>query len=237
MWDLQSCRDALSSARTQSQIWGALDHVQSTLRADAFAASRLHDDRPSRESDHIAHIPAPALDEWWDVEACQIDPVMQRLKTSSEPIYWDRETYAAAGKAPMWEALSKGGLSQGVGAVIHMKGGQHFLLGFDWSDKAARDSRFKFEAMAATQFLIPFVESCSRRVLAEEAGDRPIEALSARELQCLKLVAGGKTAWEIAKILGISPHTANKHIDNCVRKLDVANRTHAATTALRQGLI
>lgn len=237
MWDLNACREALTAARTHSQLWKGMDYVRQVLGADAFSASRLHDERPERDIDHVQSIPAPALEAWYDDEAMRIDPVMQHLKQSAEPIFWDRETYAKSGQEPMWEALSRVGMSQGAGSVLHMSGGQHYVMGFDWSDTGDRDQRFRVEAMAATQLLIPYAEQASRRILADEAASRPVDVLSGRERECLQLVSIGKTAWEIAQILGISPHTANKHIDNCVRKLGVANRTHAATTAVRKGLL
>lgn len=67
--------------------------------------------------------------------------------------------------------------------------------------------------------------------------DREREVLSEREIQCLQLIAGGKTSWAIAEILGISQHTVNAHIRNIVRKLGVATRPQAVAEAMRRGLI
>lgn len=61
--------------------------------------------------------------------------------------------------------------------------------------------------------------------------------LSEREVQCLQLIAAGKTSWAIAGILGISQHTVNAHIRNIVRKLGVATRPQAVAEAMRRGVI
>jgi predicted ATPase/DNA-binding CsgD family transcriptional regulator len=60
--------------------------------------------------------------------------------------------------------------------------------------------------------------------------------LSAREIEVLRLIAGGKTNREIADALVISPNTVARHISNIFDKLGVANRTEAAASAHRHGL-
>lgn len=63
------------------------------------------------------------------------------------------------------------------------------------------------------------------------------DSLSPRELECLKWVSQGKTAWETAMIIGRSPRTIEFHLLNAVRKLGASNKIHAAVIAVRQGLI
>jgi DNA-binding NarL/FixJ family response regulator len=54
--------------------------------------------------------------------------------------------------------------------------------------------------------------------------------LSAREAQVLAEVRLGKTNREVAKKLGISPTTVNKHMQQVLKKLKVRNRAQAAST-------
>jgi DNA-binding NarL/FixJ family response regulator len=63
------------------------------------------------------------------------------------------------------------------------------------------------------------------------------EELSQRELEVLKLVADGLTNKEIAERLFISAKTARNHVGSVLVKLGVNDRTEAATTAVRRGLI
>lgn len=63
------------------------------------------------------------------------------------------------------------------------------------------------------------------------------EELSQRELEVLKLVASGLTNKEVAQRLFISDKTARNHVASCLVKLGVDDRTEAATTAIRRGLI
>jgi DNA-binding NarL/FixJ family response regulator len=63
------------------------------------------------------------------------------------------------------------------------------------------------------------------------------EELSQRELEVLELVAMGQSNKEIAKRLNISDKTARNHVASCLVKLGADDRTEAATTAIRRGLI
>ncbi|MFZ0747404.1 MAG: response regulator transcription factor [Terracidiphilus sp.] len=63
------------------------------------------------------------------------------------------------------------------------------------------------------------------------------QELSQRELEVLTLVAMGKSNKEIAKRLFISDKTARNHVASCLVKLGASDRTEAATTALKRGLI
>ena len=59
--------------------------------------------------------------------------------------------------------------------------------------------------------------------------------LTDREREVLKRVSEGQSNKEIAKILGISDHTVKLHMHNISRKLDVPNRTAAASLYLARG--
>jgi len=61
--------------------------------------------------------------------------------------------------------------------------------------------------------------------------------LSQRELEVLTFVAMGKSNKEIAEQLFISDKTARNHVANCLVKLSANDRTEAATTAIKRGII
>ena len=62
-------------------------------------------------------------------------------------------------------------------------------------------------------------------------------ALSAREVQVLRLVALGRTNADIGRELFISEATVKTHLLRVFNKLDVADRTAAVTTAMSHGLL
>lgn len=62
-------------------------------------------------------------------------------------------------------------------------------------------------------------------------------ALSSREVDVLRLVAKGFGNREIAKALDIAEVTVKLHVSHMLEKLDVKDRTQAATVALQRGII
>ena len=61
--------------------------------------------------------------------------------------------------------------------------------------------------------------------------------LTEREVEVLRLVAEGMTNGQIGVKLFMSPKTASVHVSHILAKLGAANRTEAAATARRQGLL
>jgi DNA-binding NarL/FixJ family response regulator len=69
----------------------------------------------------------------------------------------------------------------------------------------------------------------SRRSLADSiASPAPIDQLTTRERDVLRLLADGMSDRDIAVALTISPRTVETHVSNILRKLDVRNRAEAA---------
>lgn len=62
-------------------------------------------------------------------------------------------------------------------------------------------------------------------------------ALSARELEVLRLVATGMTNPDIGRALHISETTVKTHLQRAFGKLGVSDRTAAVTTAMARGLL
>jgi DNA-binding CsgD family transcriptional regulator len=75
--------------------------------------------------------------------------------------------------------------------------------------------------------------------LAKDSGaDAPAEfsselGLTAREGEVLSWLSKGKTNRDIAQILGLSPRTVDKHLEQIYSKLGVENRTAAAAIAVK----
>jgi DNA-binding NarL/FixJ family response regulator len=74
-------------------------------------------------------------------------------------------------------------------------------------------------------------------VVAKLAASMRSEALSARELEVLTLLARGRSNKEIALELHISETTVKSHLRSLFAKLDVLSRTEAITVASRRGLV
>src|SRR6202158_3036674 len=69
------------------------------------------------------------------------------------------------------------------------------------------------------------------------ATDTPIERLTEREGQVVRLMAGGYSNKEIADALGTAEGTIKNHVSSILAKLGVRDRTRAVLKALEVGLL
>jgi DNA-binding NarL/FixJ family response regulator len=74
-------------------------------------------------------------------------------------------------------------------------------------------------------------------VAAEIATHATDDALTAREIEVLSLISGGKANKLIAHELSITEETVKGHVKSILSKLGAKDRTHAATLGLRRGII
>lgn len=76
------------------------------------------------------------------------------------------------------------------------------------------------------------------RQIAQRLAERMMRAnLTAREIEILKMLAKGPTNKQIGHALGISDYTVRNHVNSIIEKLEVSDRTEAATTAIQRGII
>jgi DNA-binding NarL/FixJ family response regulator len=85
---------------------------------------------------------------------------------------------------------------------------------------------------------ILFAPSELQRLLLErESRPRPLEPLTARELEVLQLLAEGASTTQASDQLGISSATLRAHVQAILRKLGAHSRLEAVAEAARLGVI
>ncbi len=105
-----------------------------------------------------------------------------------------------------------------------------------------RERDFSDRERAVLNLARPYLIQIYRNALASSQSPTlppagiPLENLQAlgltrRQSEVLSLLATGNTSTEAASALGISPRTAQKHIEHCYRTLGVDNRTQACRVA------
>lgn len=80
----------------------------------------------------------------------------------------------------------------------------------------------------------PYIDPGVSSLLAARLAHR---SLTSRELEVLRMVVKGLSNKEIAAILNIAEVTVKLHVSHVLEKLNVKDRTHAATEALKRGII
>ena len=97
------------------------------------------------------------------------------------------------------------------------------------------------EVAAGRTLLRPAVTERARREIEELQPDfetlDPPDPLTQREVEVLRLIAGGYANREIAEMLGTSTGTIKNHTSTILSKLGVRDRTRAVLRALERGYI
>jgi DNA-binding NarL/FixJ family response regulator len=75
-----------------------------------------------------------------------------------------------------------------------------------------------------------------RRMATEPAPDDPVDQLTERETEVLKMVAKGMSYKQIAERLVLSHRTVQNHVQNTLRKLQMNNRVQLTRWAIEHGL-
>lgn len=225
-------------ARTRDELESELVRFTTQLEFQTFAAMAVVDHfLGESEFINIDNTPSSYRDTFVEHHGGQKDPVMQHCKTKSVPIIWDQSTYIRAGKADLWEQQARFGFRYGITLALHMPEGRHFVLGVDRDQPLPNDPGEVTRMVASLQLFAVHAQEAAMRVMVPSTAVEGAPSLTPRELETLRWTMEGKTAWEVANVLGISERTAVLHANNAMHKLGCVNKHQAVLKALRLGLI
>lgn len=127
------------------------------------------------------------------------------------------------------------GFAAAIIAPVHLAGGQ--VGAVVWVTRTPIDAAGIFAEHAEAMFCL------ARRFIAAHAeitaprAHGPLGRLSAREAQCVRWAAAGKTNAEIGTILSLSVSTVRFHLRNAAEKLGVATRARMIRVATGHGFL
>ena len=164
------------------------------------------------------------------------DPVMAYCAKHVVPMCWSDISQEPGSQAErMMQEAAGFGLRDGVTMPLHSPQGELSILSLAVDAPPDEARAISQRALNHVQVLAGYLHEAVRRVSGLLHNGSP--NLTPREIECLRWAADGKTSSEIAQLLALSESTANFHLNNAMRKLDVANRQHAVAKAALQGLI
>lgn len=105
------------------------------------------------------------------------------------------------------------------------------VLGYALKDISVEDLAKAIKGVAAGQKYMP--PEITRALASHGRG----ADLTDREMEVLQLLIKGLSNREIGAALGFSENTGKYHVKNILAKLQVSDRTEAATAALQRGII
>lgn len=184
--------------------------------------------------------------EYRENEYFTIDPVFTYSTLFDTPIKWSDILRQGLVNRPESTALiakaSKYGICDGLAIPTYTANGTLgiFCLATGLQGDAAE--AVIRPALSRAQPLSIYICDAVKRCLPQNngaglSGERLKPEFTRREKECLLWASEGKTAWEIAKILGISERTVQFHLNNCARKFGAINRQQAVAKAIMLGVI
>ncbi|KTT63950.1 hypothetical protein NS383_17715 [Pseudomonas oryzihabitans] len=167
----------------------------------------------------------------------EVDPVVHHCLSSSISLLWTEDNFRTKAERKLYEEAHSHGVRSGLCIPIHGPRGEFGMLNF-LCDRRSPDSVVSENGLAFFSLLRDYaVESFTKLQGHDENEPEVLPKLTARELECLKWVAAGKTSWEISRILSCAEVTVNYHVTNLMRKFNADTRQHAVMRGIRSGLV
>jgi DNA-binding CsgD family transcriptional regulator len=182
------------------------------------------------------NFPSQWCDRYFERKYHELDPVVRRTPTFSGPYLWDElvdRCRLQTCEQLVLKESREAGLKHGISVPLFGPSGRVSVLSFAsrFDDVDPQHCMSRLNALA-WQFHVAFAQIAP----PPDEGIAKV-GLSAREKDCLRWTAEGKSSWDIGMILNISDNTVNFHIKNAMRKLKTTSRTVAVIKAIRLNLI
>ncbi len=123
----------------------------------------------------------------------------------------------------------------GASFMLDCAHGETALFAFAASIEDKRWDEMKNELIPELRILASYFHSHVLRLNGHDSRERML--VTARELDCLKCTAEGRTAREAGRLLGISERTVRLHLNSAREKMGCANTTETVARAVGRRLI
>jgi LuxR family quorum-sensing system transcriptional regulator CciR len=238
--DLQEFVRQCNLATSEEQLYYLLDDATRQLGFEQFAMIH-HVDLSGRPEDSIA---IASYDAGW-VETVIArkyfvdDPIIAASAKTAVGFLWsdvDKMIELSDRQKEILQTARKFGLNEGLTVPVHVPG----EYGGSCSFGARSLEQLVVDALPRAQIVSAFSFEAARRLIRarrNETSRAEVPRLTERQLDCVTLVALGKSDWEIGRILGISAATAHEHIEAARKRYGVNKRTQLVIRALFDGQI
>lgn len=163
-----------------------------------------------------------------------VDPVRQYLMRSDQAFEWDtldKRMPLTKQQLKLMNQASETGLTKGIGLGIHCS--KHEVVGMGFAST---------ENIKVSKTHLSWIQALSQQfhtvyTALNTTQNNEYICLSARQKEILCWTAEGKSAIDIADILGISDRTVRQHREVICKKLNCYNMVVAVTKAIHKNII
>lgn len=186
----------------------------------------------------LTNFPAEWVDNYFQCRLASSDPILKYSLSHSTPILWSElenlDGFNSASDKAFMEMGRQAGLRHGLTVPLRPPSGQTSLFSLVSADTLFDENRLGNLLASAGMFSMYLLDAYIR---IDKIENPKANELTKRELECVFWACEGKTAWEMAHIVGVSERTINFHLTSVIKKLGASNRQHAVAKAVMYGLV
>lgn len=185
----------------------------------------------------ISGFPQEWVDRYVSRDYFKIDPLIRHAQNTTLPAIWTDEMLHDNKAAVFWDEAIAFGLAAGVSFSVREQPGVTGIFSL------ARDKPLDMRGadlaalVGRAQMFASLLHHAVARIDLPRLLPEQSVQLTARERECLRWAADGKTAWEIGQILSIAERTVVFHVNNVIQKLGASNKTQAIVRAVALKLV
>ncbi len=206
----------------------------------SLAIFRSHD-TPIEAGAAFLHTTLPAdFLSWYAREKMgDIDPIVAHCLHRIIPVVWSSSDFSTDRQRLLYEEACSHGARSGIALPYHGPHGEFGMLCFavnsPYTEKTRREAMREVPELSCFRDYILDVLS---GFMSKPGGiTREDIELTAREIECMKWCASGKSSWDIARLMNCTEATVNYHFTNIRRKFGASSRRMAIIKAIRMGFI
>lgn len=187
-------------------------------------------------------LPTPLV-EWWHSERIvrihrDIRYGMRQRMPFRSTLLDRGDSHLTENDRKLREKTHQFGIFSFVAVPVHLPDGGTAFVSWQSSVPGAACAPMVEDAYPGLQVIAyAFVDALERHHLMEMSAGGRRTTLSARERDCVRLVADGCTIKEVARSLSLSPFTVRDYLGNAMKRLDARNLPQLVTIAWRRGEI
>lgn len=246
--DIHTFIELSRAARTPAELDRLILDITKEMGFDYYAL--IHHVNLSAHSPDLQHMNRGELVALWNYPESWVEIYHERNIVANDPVLIasQRTNVGFAWEdmgnlikiTPLHRAITedtrRAGLAQGFTVPAHIPGEANGSCNF-----ALRTGRSLPRHNLPMAQLVGSFAFQAARAMVENAGRQqsPLTSrrLGNRQLECIALLARGKTDWEIGRILGISELTVRRHLTLAKEHYDVASRVQVVMRAMFEGQI
>jgi len=231
--------DTIEACATQEDL---AREVERFARAQGFEWFIVQDaaalSSAAAEGIRLTNCPASLFEAYDRAGYARYDPIVKALDRTGRTLSW-REipdvVSLSRAEAGVLSHARRAGIADGVTASVRVPGQRHGFVSLVSRQPIGVD----YGRKAAVSVIAPIAYEAAHRLWHRSTNaDPPADLrITNRQMECLILVAKGKSDWEAARILGVSEQTVHHHVESVRTKLRVRRRTQLVIRALHYGLI